>query len=147
MRDHKHGSRYAYVHYKCRHPDCVKANRTYNQKKRDEERGGIKAIINMGTAWMSRALCKLYPDDLWFGSSSEREFQSRERVREAKDICNRCPVEEECLVYALQAKEEHNIWGGHTDKERRKMLNSGVANSIVARYVHRQREREQGAGT
>jgi hypothetical protein len=32
-----------------------------------------------------------------------------------------CPVREECLEYALRNKEEHGIWGGASERQRRKM--------------------------
>ena len=37
----------------------------------------------------------------------------------AKKMCLRCPIKSECLRYALNAKEQHGIWGGLTAHERR----------------------------
>ena len=40
-------------------------------------------------------------------------------VRRAKDICRSCPIEAQCLEYALVNEERFGIWGGKSEKERR----------------------------
>lgn len=40
--------------------------------------------------------------------------------RPAKEICATCPVTQECLDYALTTSTFYGIWGGLTEKERRK---------------------------
>jgi len=42
-----------------------------------------------------------------------------ESVRDAKAVCARCPVREECLEFALRMKVAHGIWGGLSERERR----------------------------
>ena len=41
---------------------------------------------------------------------------------EAKDICAECPVREPCLEYALTVREKHGVWGGRTERERRRLI-------------------------
>ncbi len=41
-------------------------------------------------------------------------------TREAKRICAVCPVREECLEYALANDERFGIWGGLSERERRR---------------------------
>lgn len=41
-------------------------------------------------------------------------------TREAKRICATCPVREECLDYALSNDERFGIWGGLSERERRR---------------------------
>jgi WhiB family redox-sensing transcriptional regulator len=41
-------------------------------------------------------------------------------TREAKRICAACPVREECLQYALDNDERFGIWGGLSERERRR---------------------------
>jgi WhiB family redox-sensing transcriptional regulator len=41
------------------------------------------------------------------------------QVAAAKAICRGCPVCAECLDYAMQTAQDHGIWGGTTDEERR----------------------------
>jgi WhiB family transcriptional regulator, redox-sensing transcriptional regulator len=43
-------------------------------------------------------------------------------IRQAKAICARCPLQDACLAYALQGQETYGIWGGHTERERRRLL-------------------------
>jgi WhiB family redox-sensing transcriptional regulator len=42
--------------------------------------------------------------------------------REAKQVCARCPVKDECLEYSLATREEFGIWGGLDEWERRAIL-------------------------
>jgi len=42
-------------------------------------------------------------------------------AEEAKAICKRCPVREECLEWALEHGEQFGIWGGRTERERRRI--------------------------
>lgn len=40
----------------------------------------------------------------------------------AKAICGACKVRERCLEFALDRRERDGVWGGATEKERRRML-------------------------
>lgn len=40
----------------------------------------------------------------------------------ARQICNSCYVEEDCLEYALNTREDFGVWGGATEEERRRMI-------------------------
>ena len=42
-------------------------------------------------------------------------------TRDAKAICQGCPVREECLEYALANDERFGIWGGLSERERRRL--------------------------
>lgn len=42
-------------------------------------------------------------------------------TREAKRICARCEVREDCLEYALASDERFGIWGGLSERERRRL--------------------------
>ncbi len=42
-------------------------------------------------------------------------------TREAKRICAECPVKEPCLEYALANDERFGIWGGLSERERRRV--------------------------
>ena len=39
--------------------------------------------------------------------------------KSAKDVCISCPIQNECLQYALKANEHFGIWGGKSERERR----------------------------
>ncbi len=47
--------------------------------------------------------------------------QTRQEEREAIAICNICPVIEDCLDHALESNERFGVWGGTTERERRKI--------------------------
>lgn len=54
--------------------------------------------------------------DLWHPAHGNRAAAMR-----ARQICQRCPVRESCLKWALDANEGHGIWGGTTPRERVKI--------------------------
>lgn len=63
-----------------------------------------------------RAACQSSDPDLFFPVSSTGK--SLEQVDEAKAVCARCLVRRRCLVFALQTRQVHGIWGGLTEEER-----------------------------
>jgi len=65
-------------------------------------------------AWMSDALCAQIATEMFF---PERGGSTRE----AKGVCAACPVTAECLEYALRNDERFGIWGGKSERERRKL--------------------------
>lgn len=64
--------------------------------------------------WSQRAAC-LNMDDAAFYPEKGGS------TREAKKVCRRCPVQAECLEWALATNEQHGIWGGLSDRERDKL--------------------------
>ena len=50
----------------------------------------------------------------------------------ARAICSVCPVQQECLRYALADRESAGVWGGFTERERREAAAvGGVRRTIV----------------
>ncbi|HEX9531028.1 MAG TPA: WhiB family transcriptional regulator [Acidimicrobiales bacterium] len=47
---------------------------------------------------------------------------SDEEAEAAKEVCARCPVREACLEFALASRERDGVWGGATERERRRMI-------------------------
>ena len=47
---------------------------------------------------------------------------SDEDAGEAKAICAQCPVRQACLEYALTNRERDGVWGGATERERRRII-------------------------
>lgn len=60
------------------------------------------------------ALCAGCDPDLWFPVKGGSGI-------EAKRICWRCPIQQQCLNYALDNYEKFGVWGGATERERRAM--------------------------
>jgi WhiB family transcriptional regulator, redox-sensing transcriptional regulator len=69
--------------------------------------------------WQERALC----------AETDPEAFCPEKggsTREAKRICSGCEVRAECLEYALQHDERFGIWGGLSERERRRLKRRAV---------------------
>jgi WhiB family redox-sensing transcriptional regulator len=64
--------------------------------------------------WQERANCLGVDPDLFF---PERGASTRE----AKGVCRGCEVRVECLEYALAHGEKFGIWGGLSERERRRV--------------------------
>ncbi len=65
-------------------------------------------------SWQHQANCMGVDPDLFF---PERGASTRE----AKEVCRGCVVREECLEYALTNGEKFGIWGGLSERERRRI--------------------------
>lgn len=58
--------------------------------------------------------------DPFFADEGDEAYDTNSlRVKAAKAACDRCPVQEACLEYALTANVPDGIWGGTTPSERR----------------------------
>ncbi len=65
-------------------------------------------------AWQSDALCAQTDPEAFFPEKGGS-------TRDAKRICTTCDVRGECLEYALNNDERFGIWGGLSERERRKL--------------------------
>lgn len=66
-----------------------------------------------GSGWRTRAACRHEPDRLFVRGAAQRE---------AKVVCDPCPVRAQCLAEALDRRIEFGVWGGMTERERRALL-------------------------
>lgn len=67
------------------------------------------------TAWMAQGNCANHPPSLFFPSDGVG-------VEVARRICADCPVQEPCLEYALEHRIDHGVWGGCSERQRRRIL-------------------------
>lgn len=67
-----------------------------------------------GLSWQADALCAQTDPEAFFPEKGGS-------TRDAKKICTTCEVKSECLEYALQNDERFGIWGGLSERERRKL--------------------------
>ncbi|GAA2067356.1 MULTISPECIES: WhiB family transcriptional regulator [Microbacterium] len=65
-------------------------------------------------AWQTDALCSQTDPEAFFPEKGGS-------TRDAKRVCTTCDVRTECLEYALQNDERFGIWGGLSERERRKL--------------------------
>jgi WhiB family redox-sensing transcriptional regulator len=69
--------------------------------------------------WRNDAACRdINIDPELFFPTSETG-PALKKIEDAKIICRRCPVAEDCLRWALETGEDAGIWGGMTEVERR----------------------------
>lgn len=64
--------------------------------------------------WRERAACRGMVTDLWYPEASAN-------AREVKAACAVCPVQAECLAFALDNGERFGVWGGKSEKQRRRL--------------------------
>jgi len=72
--------------------------------------------------WQDRALCRGANADLFFSPTHlEKREERATREAQAKAVCARCPVRQQCLEFALAVREPHGIWGGLNETERKRL--------------------------
>ena len=69
----------------------------------------------MDTSWMAVGKCATEPPDTFFPSDGVG-------VEKARKICQTCSVQERCLEYALRNRIDHGVWGGHSERSRRRLI-------------------------
>ena len=74
----------------------------------------LDEFLNGPLAWQAQALCAQTDPEAFFPEKGGS-------TREAKSVCSRCEVKAECLEYALQNDERFGIWGGLSERERRRL--------------------------
>lgn len=67
--------------------------------------------------WMDLARCRSLTPSEFFPSDGVG-------VEVAKRVCAECAVKSECLDYALTHRIDHGVWGGCSERERRRILRS-----------------------
>ena len=65
--------------------------------------------------WMLHAHCRSLAPGEFFPSDGVG-------VDKARRICAQCSVQSECLEYALTYRIDHGVWGGASERERRRIL-------------------------
>jgi len=69
-------------------------------------------VEDQRTEWTSRARCR--------GLDPEQFFvRSLQQAKSAIQVCQRCPVRQECLDHAVDESIEVGVWGGLTERQRR----------------------------
>ena len=77
----------------------------------------FRRVIEAG--WRSAAACRSSDPDLFFPVSFAGIAQRE--IAEALAVCARCPVQAPCREFALRTRQQHGIWGGMTEHERRRL--------------------------
>jgi WhiB family transcriptional regulator, redox-sensing transcriptional regulator len=66
-------------------------------------------------SWMRAGRCRDLPPDMFFPTNGQG-------VVAAQRICSTCPVQRACLEFALAKRIHHGVWGGTSERERRRLL-------------------------
>ncbi len=77
----------------------------------------VIALASADYGWRSQALCRDTDPDLFFpvGTTGAALIQ----IEQARSVCWQCPVQAECLEFALDTNQDSGIWGGMSEEERR----------------------------
>jgi WhiB family transcriptional regulator, redox-sensing transcriptional regulator len=75
--------------------------------------------------WQTNARCTEVDPEIFF---PERGGSSKE----ARKVCDKCDVRLQCLEYALNNKEQFGIWGGTSERERRRLRKERARRTLRA---------------
>ena len=74
--------------------------------------------------WQMRAACRGLDSAFFFHPAGERGPARAVREARAKQICQGCPVLEQCRRHALAVEEPYGVWGGLSESERDEIVRS-----------------------
>lgn len=75
----------------------------------------MSVLTSSDVAWRDLGACRGLDPSVFFPESDEdADF--------AKSVCAQCPVCVTCLEFALGAREQQGVWGGCTERERRRIV-------------------------
>ncbi|HEX2578263.1 MAG TPA: WhiB family transcriptional regulator [Aquihabitans sp.] len=69
----------------------------------------------MNTSWRNKAACHGLDPQTFYPETDDD-------ARTAKAVCGVCPVQSACLEHALTIREKEGVWGGCTERERRRII-------------------------
>ncbi len=69
------------------------------------------------TTWRRHAACRGLDVEIFYPVTEDDADAA-----EAKAICEDCPVRQACLEHALAHREREGVWGGATERERRRIV-------------------------
>jgi WhiB family redox-sensing transcriptional regulator len=75
--------------------------------------------------WQLLGLCRGQDSGRFFHPDGERGASRGRREAAAKALCQTCPVRAECAAHALSTREPYGVWGGFTEAERLRLLDTG----------------------
>lgn len=78
--------------------------------------------------WQDEALCAQTDPEIFFPEKGQS-------TREAKLICGRCVVREQCLAYALEDRDLLGVWGGTAPRERNEIRKQQRRDELLRPYA------------
>ncbi len=92
----------------------------------------------MDTNWMAHGLCAHEDPAIFFPSDGVG-------VIKAQRICRQCPKQEHCLDYALTNKIDHGVWGGESERARRRLIRK--RNAVAAKAASKATRKAARSGS
>ncbi|HWD25078.1 MAG TPA: WhiB family transcriptional regulator [Acidimicrobiales bacterium] len=80
----------------------------------------------MDTEWMAAGKCRDLPPETFFPSDGVG-------VDRARKICADCSAKALCLEYAMENHIDHGVWGGTSERERRRLARQRRRLSVYPR--------------
>jgi WhiB family redox-sensing transcriptional regulator len=77
----------------------------------------LRKTLLMKQSWRQQAACRGLDPMIFYPTGDDDDD-----AEVAKDVCAQCVVRETCLEHALAVREKEGIWGGCTERERRRIL-------------------------
>ena len=71
----------------------------------------------MKQTWRQHGACRGIDPDVFYPADDDDD-----EAEAAKEICAQCVVRQACLEHALVTAERDGVWGGATERERRRMV-------------------------
>lgn len=87
--------------------------------------GGMATLPPAGTSWKAYGLCAQTDPEVFFPEKGGS-------TRDAKQTCMACEVKVQCLEYALSNDERFGVWGGLSERERRRLRRSRTGTTLAA---------------
>ena len=81
--------------------------------------------------WRHRAACRDEDPELFFPIGTTGP--ALRQVEEAKAVCRRCTVVDDCRSWSLETSQEAGVWGGLSEDERRAVLSRSARARAAAR--------------
>ena len=69
----------------------------------------------MSQLWRDKGACRGIDPDVFYPDEDDD-------ASVAKAVCDLCVVRQACLEHALTSREKDGVWGGATERERRRMI-------------------------
>ena len=112
----------------CRCEPCSQAGAEYQKRWREhrKQETGLPTnpndwftYIDEGdTTWMTSAACRHVDTAMFFPGRGETV-----NIAKAKAVCADCPVQPDCLAYAIRTNQKVGIWGGQSGRGLRALRN------------------------
>ena len=83
-------------------------------------------MLNEAEDWRDQAACRGLDPTIFYPVDDDG-------VSVAQVVCNACDVRHECLEYALERREKDGVWGGATERDRRRIIRQRRRASRFAR--------------